>query len=410
MHDCRSFKSEEGSIIEADINVTKYNVYKDYIYYSIQQQKDDISLIKADIVDVYEIGVDSHHDILIHTNTPLHYQFPNELPKDTYFEVLSIGLGVELCFTETFEYPENVKCKKSLNQIGKFNITETNFLVQSQGAGRLEFQVKVWGSEKKANKKWIVWVVVASVVVTVGIVVCVFFFMRHKKQTNMRNNLENEAIVAEKQGCYGCKTITETRFLAVGCTVQLLCRLYYTTRRFDILERSLKISFIFQYILHFIFILQYIFPFQFDQYHKYQNNNQFYKYERTNLNLSIFVNINEVYTVIFMDYILSQNSETEIQLIQNRITTNYYYICMYQSFINFICNNPLLITQNVINHYIIHNIQQIRILTYMKLYLYCLESINKVFNEFNKLSKTDIQLQRLFKQQDVTQALLQYVK
>ncbi|CAL6045690.1 Hypothetical_protein [Hexamita inflata] len=196
--DCKFYKSQEGSIIDTDIDIADFDYQKDYIFYSVDQNDAGNGLIKASIVDVNEIGVDSHHDILIHTNTPLHYQFPNELPKDAYFEVLSIGPGVELCFTDEFEYPENVKCKVSLNQIGKFNITETNFLVQSQGAGRLEFQVKVWGSEKKANNKWIVWVIVASVLVAVGIVVCVFFFMRHKKQTNMRNNQENEAIVAEK--------------------------------------------------------------------------------------------------------------------------------------------------------------------------------------------------------------------
>ncbi|CAL6045685.1 Hypothetical_protein [Hexamita inflata] len=196
--DCKFYKSQEGSIIDTDIDIADFDYQKDYIFYSVDQNDAGNGLIKASIVDVNEIGVDSHHDIQIQANTPLHYQFADDLQKDAYFEVLSISPGVELCFTDEFEYPENVKCKVSLNKIGKFDITETNFLVQSQGAGRLEFQVKVWGSEKKANKKWIVWVVVASVFVVVGIVVCVFFFMRHKKQTNMRKNEENEAIVAEK--------------------------------------------------------------------------------------------------------------------------------------------------------------------------------------------------------------------
>ncbi|CAL6091747.1 Hypothetical_protein [Hexamita inflata] len=196
--DCKFYKSQAGSIIEGDIDITDFDYQKDYIFYSVEQNGAGNGLIKASIVDVYEIGVDSHHDIQIQANTPLHYQFADDLPKDAYFEVLSIGPGVELCFTDEFEYPENVKCKVSLNQTGKFNITETNFLVQSQGAGRLEFQVKVWGNEKKESNQWIVWVVAAGVVVAVGIVVFVFFFTRHKKQTNIRNNEENEAILGEK--------------------------------------------------------------------------------------------------------------------------------------------------------------------------------------------------------------------
>ncbi|CAL6090213.1 Hypothetical_protein [Hexamita inflata] len=198
MHDCRFLPSEGGSIIDANVNITNYDVYKDCIYYSIEHSGDGNDLIKASIVDVNEIDVDSHQNIQIRANTPLHYQFHNDLPKDAYFEVLNIGPGVELCFTDDFEYPENVKCKKSLNQSGKFNITEMNFLVQSQGAGRLEFQVKVCGSEKKDNNQWIVWVAAAGVLVAVGISVCVFFFMRHNKQTNIHKNEENEAIVAEK--------------------------------------------------------------------------------------------------------------------------------------------------------------------------------------------------------------------
>ncbi|CAL5985802.1 Hypothetical_protein [Hexamita inflata] len=81
----------------------------------------------------------------LQTNTPLHYQFTDDLPKDAYFEMLNIGPGVELCFTDDFEYPENVKCKKSLNQSGKFNITEANFLVQSQ-------VLAAWSSKQKFGK------------------------------------------------------------------------------------------------------------------------------------------------------------------------------------------------------------------------------------------------------------------
>ncbi|CAL6045739.1 Hypothetical_protein [Hexamita inflata] len=148
-YDCLFFVPEEGRIIDDDIDITDYNDQTDYIYYSIEQHNDSNSLIKADIVDVYVIDINSHQDIQIQANTPLHYQFADDLPKDAYFEVLNIGPGVELCFTDNFEYPQNIKCKISLNQTGKFNITEMNFLVQSQGAGRLEFQVQVRGSEKK---------------------------------------------------------------------------------------------------------------------------------------------------------------------------------------------------------------------------------------------------------------------
>ncbi|CAL6045700.1 Hypothetical_protein [Hexamita inflata] len=189
---CGYIRSNGQKFMEIDVDIKNYNYYKNYIYYTLQYKNDNNKLIKADIVDVYEIGVDSHHDIQIQASTPLHYQFADDLPKDAYFEVLSIGPGVELCFTETFEYPENVKCKVSLNQTGKFNITETNFLVQSQGAGRLAFEVNVWGSEKKENNQWIVWVVVAGVVVAVGIVVFVFFFMRHKKQMDKQKSQNDE--------------------------------------------------------------------------------------------------------------------------------------------------------------------------------------------------------------------------
>ncbi|CAL5985700.1 Hypothetical_protein [Hexamita inflata] len=195
-YDCLFFVPE-GSIIDDDIDITYYNDQTDYIYYSIVQHNDSNSLIKADIVDVYVIDINSHQDIQIQANTPFHFQFADDIPKDAYFEVLNIDPGVEICFTDTFEYPQNIKCKQSLNQIGKFNITEMNFLVQSQGAGRLEFQVKVRGSEKKKNQ-WIIWVAVVVALVVIGIVVFVFLLMKHKKQTTTVLNDENEIILGEK--------------------------------------------------------------------------------------------------------------------------------------------------------------------------------------------------------------------
>ncbi|CAL5979392.1 Hypothetical_protein [Hexamita inflata] len=113
-------------------------------------------------------------------------------PQDAYFEVLDISPGVELCFTD--------QCKTSLNSTGKFNITEMNFLVRSQSSGHLEFQVKIQGTEKKKNDQWIIWVVLAVVLVIVGIAVFVFFFMRYKKQMNKEKlqDDETEAFVGEK--------------------------------------------------------------------------------------------------------------------------------------------------------------------------------------------------------------------
>ncbi|CAL6091811.1 Hypothetical_protein [Hexamita inflata] len=180
--DCKFYKSQEGSIIEGDIDITEYDYQKDYIYYSIEQYDDGNNLIKADIVDVHIIDVNSHQNIQLQANTPLHFQFAETIRQDAYFEVLNIDPDVELCFTDDFEYPENITCKISLNQTGKFNITEMNFLVQSQVTGRLEFQVKVTESEKKKNNQWIIWVVVAVALVVIGIVVFVFFFMKNKKQ------------------------------------------------------------------------------------------------------------------------------------------------------------------------------------------------------------------------------------
>ncbi|CAL5975962.1 Hypothetical_protein [Hexamita inflata] len=198
--DCKFSESEKGSIVEDNIDITDYNYYKDYIYYTIEQFNDSNSLIKAEIVDVYVINVNSHQDIQIQANAPLHYQFADEIPHDAYFEVLDISTGVQLCFTDYFEYPDNIICKQPLIQTGKFNITEMNFLVQSQNSGHLEFQVKVWGSEQKKNNQWIVWVVVAGVLVVVGIAALVFFFMKHKKQVN-KDKLqddEGETLVGNK--------------------------------------------------------------------------------------------------------------------------------------------------------------------------------------------------------------------
>ncbi|CAL5985786.1 Hypothetical_protein [Hexamita inflata] len=140
---CGYIRTNGQKLIKIDVDIKNYNYFKNYIYYTLQYKNDNSKLITADIADVYVIGIDSHKDIQLQTYTPLHYQFDDDLPKDTYFEVLNIGSGVKLCFTDDFEYPENIKCKKSLNQSGKFNITEMNFLVQSQSSGRLEFQVKV---------------------------------------------------------------------------------------------------------------------------------------------------------------------------------------------------------------------------------------------------------------------------
>ncbi|CAL5985742.1 Hypothetical_protein [Hexamita inflata] len=122
--DCKFCKSQEGSIIYTDIDIADFDYQKDYIFYSVEQNGADNGLIKASIVDVNEIGADSHHDIQI--------------------------------------------------------------------------QVKVCGSEKKDNNWWIILDVAVGVLVAYGIAVCVFFFMRHKKQTNIHTNEENEAILGEK--------------------------------------------------------------------------------------------------------------------------------------------------------------------------------------------------------------------
>ncbi|CAL6015641.1 Hypothetical_protein [Hexamita inflata] len=190
--DCKFSESENGSIIEDNIDITEYDYNKDYIYYTIEQFNDSNSLIKAEIVDVYVIDVNSHQDIQIQANAPLHYQFADKIPQDAYFEVLDISTGVQLCFTDYFEYPDNIICKQPLIQTGKFNITERNFLVQSQNFGHLEFQVKVWGSKQNKNNQWIIWVVVVVVIVVVGIAVLVFFFMKHKKQMNKDKLQDNE--------------------------------------------------------------------------------------------------------------------------------------------------------------------------------------------------------------------------
>ncbi|CAL5970135.1 Hypothetical_protein [Hexamita inflata] len=193
---CGAAISSGQQHIEIDVDIKQYNYYKDYIYYSIQQKNDSNKLIKANIVDVYILDVNSHQKIDVKPNTPIHYQFAENIPQDAYFEVLNISPDVLLCFTDNFEYPENIQCKEQLNSTGKFNITKMNFLVQSQSSGSVEFQVNIQEIQKKKNNKWIIWVIVTVVLVVVGISIVIFyFFIKHKK---LLQNKENESLVNEK--------------------------------------------------------------------------------------------------------------------------------------------------------------------------------------------------------------------
>ncbi|CAL6061038.1 Conserved_hypothetical protein [Hexamita inflata] len=189
--DCQYDILENGSNIY--INVSQYNYYPDYIYYSLETIVQGGKLIKADITDIYEVGINDKKEARITAFHSLHYQLSENISIQYKFEVTQIDSGVIICFTEKFEFPEDAQCNLNITKTGKFKITPEmkHILVQtSEQYSSVEFQVSEIQKDKN-NNYWIIWVVI-SIVLVVLVVILVFFFIRRKNYNKIEDKVQQD--------------------------------------------------------------------------------------------------------------------------------------------------------------------------------------------------------------------------
>ncbi|CAL6045701.1 Hypothetical_protein [Hexamita inflata] len=182
--DCKHVIKQNRQEVEINVQTSKYNFYKDYIYYSIQSNNESNKNIIAKIWDVYLIN-EEKQTAEIQPQQVSHYQVSVENTSEAFFNVTKID-GSEICFTQYFTHPEKVDCILLIKQAGKYNITPEmkHFFVQSNSetVSNVEFQIQreQLHDDKKSNT-WVIWVVVSVVIGVLAVVATVVFYMRHKK-------------------------------------------------------------------------------------------------------------------------------------------------------------------------------------------------------------------------------------
>ncbi|CAL6015692.1 Conserved_hypothetical protein [Hexamita inflata] len=181
------------------INVSQYNYYPDYIYYSLETVVQGDKLIKADITDIYEVGINDKKEARLTIFHPLHYQLSENISIQYQFEVTQIDSGVIICFTEKFEFPEDALCNLKITTTGKFKITPEmkHILVQtSEQYSSVEFQVSEIYKDKK-NNYWIIWVVISIVLIVLVVILLAFFYIRRKNYNKIEDKVQqsNEILI-----------------------------------------------------------------------------------------------------------------------------------------------------------------------------------------------------------------------
>ncbi|CAL5985784.1 Hypothetical_protein [Hexamita inflata] len=183
--DCKHVIKQNRQEVEINVQTSKYNFYKDYIYYSIQSNNESNKNIIAKIWDVYLVNEEKKTEE-IQAQQITHYQIAVDNTSEAFFNVTKID-GSEICFTQYFTHPEKAECILLIKQAGKYNITPEmkHFFVQSKSetVSNVEFQIQreQHRDDKKSNT-WVIWVVIAVVMGVLAVVAVVVLYMRHTKQ------------------------------------------------------------------------------------------------------------------------------------------------------------------------------------------------------------------------------------
>ncbi|CAL6091248.1 Conserved_hypothetical protein [Hexamita inflata] len=199
--DCKYYISEGKEIFNIEVETSLYDPNIEYIYYTVAYCNDQNKRIKANAIDVVELRNNSMVGVYIYPYRPEYFHLSKNITGDAYINISKLDSKTSLCVTSEFTYT-NINCTM-ITLPGKTALPPNSYiLIRTQAeTGEINFKVIVEEhkqNEKQQNINWIIWTVLGSIFIVFGIAVLVFFFLKHKKQQNAKDQQIDELVSNEK--------------------------------------------------------------------------------------------------------------------------------------------------------------------------------------------------------------------